>query len=158
MSWFRPRRVVRRRDGQYELRLSADERGLLKSVAMQLLERMVDGDGTDPALARLRPPAYAHDPDREAEYRSQVGDDLDARRRKQIATLLDASEATRLSEEQLYGTMTALNDLRLVVGTLLDVSEETTPGDFEKDSQEEAFFALYGWLSVLQEDVVSALS
>ena len=51
----------------------------------------------------------------------------------------------------------ALESLRLVLGTQLDVTEESY-GPLDLDDPEAARLALYHWLSWLQEEVVQALS
>ncbi len=107
-------------------------------------------------LRRLFPPAYANDPERDAEYRSMVGDDLLARRLEAVDVVESTIDATRLSEEQLNGWMAAVNDLRLVLGTRLDVGEDDEPVD--PDHPEAAFYGAYYWLGWLLSEVVDALS
>ena len=62
----------------------------------------------------------------------------------------DAHE-TVISADRLYAWMTALGQLRLVIGTRIGVTEDTEPDDSPE-------FALYGYLSYLQEQVVEAMS
>ena len=52
--------------------------------------------------------------------------------------------------------MTALNDLRLVLGTRLDVSEDTV--EVEPDDDDAPAYAVYGYLSYLLGEVVDALA
>ena len=53
--------------------------------------------------------------------------------------------------------MTALGQLRLVIGTRIGVTEDMRPDEFD-DPIRGAAFALYGYLSWLQEQAVEALS
>ena len=150
-------RPVIQRDpsGEIRLRLSRDERRLLSSLPSELRALL----GTDdPALRRLRPPAYPDDPARDAEYRELVGEDLDRQRRNALAVLEATADADTLDEEQATAWLAALNDLRLVLGTRLDVTEELyETGIPERDPRAPAF-AVYLYLGWLEEQLVSALA
>jgi hypothetical protein len=54
--------------------------------------------------------------------------------------------------------MGALNDLRLVLGTRLEVSEDMDEEPFAPDDPRASAFAVYRYLSELQWMVVEALS
>lgn len=149
-------RIRRRRDGDFDLRLPDDERELLRNVAPQL-RQLLDGDLADPALRRLFPTAYADDPERDREYHALVRDELADRRRAAVDTVVATIDETRVDEEQLLAWMGAINDLRLVLGTRLDVSEETEPVPDPEDP-EAPLLVLYGYLGYLLESIVEALS
>ena len=72
-------------------------------------------------MRRLFPTAYHDDPERDREYQQLVRDELLERRLAALATVEATAAADELDEEQLTGWLTALNDLRLVLGTRLDV-------------------------------------
>lgn len=118
---------------------------------------MLDGDLADPGLRRLFPTAYAEDPERDREYQQLVRDDLADRRRATVDIVLATLDETRLTEEQLLAWMGAVNDLRLVLGTRLDVSEESelVPAHDDPDAP---LLVLYGYLGFLLETIVEALS
>ncbi len=80
----------------------------------------------DPSLRRLFPPAYIDDPEGEAEYRRLMGDDLLQGRQAALDTMAATVDATELDEGQIT-VLSCLNDLRLVLGTQLDVSEDEAP-------------------------------
>jgi Domain of unknown function (DUF2017) len=155
MARFGPK-IKRTRKGDFDVDIPKHERELLRSVVPQLRE-LLDGDLDDPALRRLFPTAYADDPERDREYQQLVRDDLADRRRASIDTMLGSIDAKRLDEEQLLGWMSAVNDLRLVLGTRLDVSEESdlTPDPRDPDGP---MLALYGYLGYLLETIVVAVS
>lgn len=155
MALFR-RRVEAKRDGSFLLRLSDDERRLLASLPAQLAS-VVEADPEDPWLQRLFPTAYPKDPEREEEWRLLMSVDLHDRRRAQLRTLAETSGAATLSAEELLTWSQALNDLRLYLGTRLDLSEETTEDDFG-DEDDRDLFNLYSWLGFIQEEVINALS
>jgi hypothetical protein len=147
------RRVRRTRAGSYQLRLPAEERDLLRALPGHMRE-MLESD--DPSLRRLFPPAYVDDPEREADYRSLMRGDLLDRRQAALATVEQTIDATVLDEEQLTGWLAALNDLRLVIGTRLEVSEDMEEPD--DDDPSAPAYALYHYLGWLQEQVVAALA
>ena len=148
-------RIKRNRAGRFDVRLPAEERELLRVVAPQL-RAILDGDLTQPELRRLFPTAYVDDPERDREYHALVRDDLADRRRAAIDTLLATADERELDEEQLVAWMGAVNDLRLVIGTRLDVSEEMelAPDPSDPDAP---LLAVYGYLGFLLEAIVAAL-
>jgi hypothetical protein len=147
--------IERTSEGDFMLRLSPEEREVLRSLPGQLTELL----GTDdPALRRLRPPAHPDHPDLEAEYRELVGGELDHLRRRALEVMASTIDAERLDEDQIAAWLTSLNDLRLVLGTRLDVTEELyEEGIPDRDPRAPAF-AIYLYLGWLEEQIVSALA
>ena len=154
----RNRIVRRRRNGEFELHLSDDERDLLRSLTGQLRQLLERDVAADPSLKRLFPVAYTDRPELDEEYQRLMHDDLLGHRLGSIATVEETIELDRLTEDQLLGWMGALNDLRLVLGTRLDVSEETDVIDPDPDDPDAAALAVYGWLGWLLEHVIDALN
>jgi hypothetical protein len=151
------RRVRRRSDGRYSLRLAAHERELLRSLPDDLLALL---DTDDPSLQRLFPPAYgsADDAALEAEYRQLMGSDLADRHRAALVVLRDTVDAEVLDEEQMVAWLAGLNELRLVLGTRLDVSEDedTIIDAIDPDDPRGMGLALYQYLGGLQQELVEA--
>jgi alkanesulfonate monooxygenase SsuD/methylene tetrahydromethanopterin reductase-like flavin-dependent oxidoreductase (luciferase family) len=148
-------RIRRRRRGGFELRLPGSERDLLRSLSRQLRELLAEGD---PSLARLFPPAYEDDDERDAEYRSMTRDDLVAGRLASLDVLEETADSEQLDEEQLGAWLHALNDLRLVLGTKLDVSEDLEEESARASGPDAESMALYSYLGWLVEQAVEALS
>jgi hypothetical protein len=148
--------VRRTRRGNFEIRLQREEREVLAQVAPQLRE-LLDGDLADPSIRRLFPTAYHQDPGRDEEYQRLVRDDLADRRRRAVDLFVETLERTRLEEAELLAWMGAVNDLRLVLGTRLDVSEDEDPVPDPSDP-DAPLRALYGWLGYLLESIVQALA
>lgn len=146
--------IERSRDGTYRVRLRGEERALLEALPGQLDDAFDGGD--DPSLRRLFPPAY-DEREEDDEYRRLVGDGLLEGKRAALRALADTSRADRLDEAQLTAWLGALESLRLVLGTQLDVTEESY-GFFAPDTPDAPRLALYHWLSWLQEEVVQALA
>jgi hypothetical protein len=140
--------IKRTRTGRFQIRLSDEDREMLRILHDQL-DQLLDED--DASLRRLFPPAYNEDPEFDAEYQRLMREDLVDRRRAALATMVRTLDSSELSEEELTGWLGALNDFRLVLGTQLDVTED----DLFIDTPEHA---LYHYLGYLEESVVSALA
>jgi hypothetical protein len=154
MAFLRRRRIDRAATGRYTVRLPAAERELLTDLVEQLREVLLSStDG--PNVRRLFPTAYHDDPDRDREYQQLVRDELLERRLASLAVVEETAQARELDEAGLTGWLTALNDLRLVLGTRLDVSEddlEVDPDDPNAPAQ-----AVYHYLGMLLGEAVDAL-
>lgn len=149
------RRISRTRRGTYAVRLPVPERQLLANLVDQLRE-LLELTTDDPSVRRLFPTAYHEDAERDREYQQLVRDELLERRLAALATVEASADADELDEGQLASWLTALNDLRLVLGTRLDVSEDQDAID--EDDPNAPAMAVYGYLSVLLNDVVDALA
>ncbi len=149
------RAVRRNRKGQYEIRLPDSERTLLRSLGPQMRELL---SSDDPVLDRLFPVAYPDDEDRETEYRLLVRDELRSSHEAALVALEESADAERLDEEQLLAWMRAINEVRLVLGTRLDVTEEGDERPTNADDPRISAFAVYDYLTWLQGTIVEALS
>lgn len=143
--------------GDVKLRITKEEREVLRGLPGQL-RQLMDDDPDDPAVRRLFPPAYRERPDHEHEYRRLMGEDLRERRLAALAAMEETVDADVLTPEQASGWLRALNDLRLVLGTRLDVKDDTFSNDIAEDDPRAPALALYGYLSVLEEELVEALA
>ncbi len=152
----RPQLLERGADGRYALHLGEGKRRLLASLADQL-ESLLTEDPADPGLRRLFPPAHAEDPRLQAEWEAMLGDDLRSARRAQLDVLRSTATRTDLDEAEVTAWMQAVNALRLVVGTRLDVSEDDL-GPPDRDHPEAPAYALYDFLGWLLERTVASLS
>ncbi len=155
MGIFRRRRVSRTRGGTYEVHIPEPERTLLRNLADQLRELLAETTD-DPSVRRLFPTAYHDDPERDREYQQLVRDELLERRLTALATVEATLDTDELTEEQLGAWLSSLNDLRLVLGTRLDVGEELL--DVEADDPDAPAYAVYEYLGFLLSEVVDALT
>lgn len=118
----------------------------------------------DPALARILPDAYADDEEASNEFRRFHERDL--RRAKvanaemAMATLARAGDKLVISRPEAQAWAGALNDLRLVLGTRLGVTEDI---DWDAirvsadDDEAALHLQVYDWLTYLQEGLIQAL-
>ncbi|MER5552816.1 DUF2017 domain-containing protein [Streptomyces sp. NPDC002793] len=131
---------------------------------------------SDPALARLFPEAYGNE-DKElreasAEFRRFTENDLRTRKREDalavvrtldaLSPVADSGAVLRLAPEECRNWLGTLNDLRLTIGTRLEVSDEDegTDGSLyrlpDSDPRKPMVMA-YLWLGALQETLVETL-
>ncbi len=148
-------RIRRRRRGGFELSFPEAERRVLRGLPGQLRELL---EANDPSTARLFPPAYEGDPERQAEYEGLVREDLMAQRLGGLAVVEETIEAERVNEEQLLAWLGALNDLRLVLGAQLGIRVETDGEDMAEDDPRAPVFGLYHYLGWLESQAVDALA
>lgn len=147
-------RVRPTRRGDFQIRLPRGERDVLRALPDQLRLLL---DEEDASLRRMFPPAYQDDPEANAEYERLVHNDLRRRHLQALEVLEGTIDAERLDVEQMQAWLAALNDMRLVLGTKLDVSEDLDPDSVPDDDPEAHAHALYYYLGWLQEQVVEAL-
>ncbi len=154
------RRISRSRRGGYDLRLPPGERALLAALPGQLghlLGEMARDGGAPPeALRRLFPVAYVRDELAEATYEAIMRRELLEHHQEALEVLARTSTAEHLDEDQAASWLAAVNDLRLVLGTSLGVTEEAAP----PDESDPAFsdWVYYSYLSYLQGELIDALS
>ncbi len=110
----------------------------------------------DPAVARLSPTAYVDDPLRDIAYDERRAETLEQGRFEAIETVLRTADAERLTDEEADAWMRTCNDVRLVLGTRLAVTEESTPEDFGSDPVTSGTFEHYALLSELVQLLVEA--
>ncbi len=154
-----PRHLIKRTRRGYELRLGPDEREVLRGLPAQLRQLLEEeSPSSDAAMARLYPPAYPDDPLRNLEFEMVAGDELTKQRLAAIETMERSLESERLTEDELTAWIGVVNDLRLVLGTRLEITEETREQDFPQDDPRRSAFTLYAYLTYLVDEGVGALS
>lgn len=120
------------------------------------------GPPDDPALERLLPDAYpGDDPDASREFRRYTEGDLRAGKRADAAvvraTLPSDGGKVVLTRDQADAWLSCLNDLRLVLGTRLQVTQETDVAELAEHDPRLQALQVYGWLGWLQESLLGTL-
>ncbi len=112
----------------------------------------------DPALARLFPDGYSDDEHASADFRRFTEQDLRSHKLGALTTvngtLSHWDGKADLTQDQAQDWLKALNDLRLVLGTRLEITDESGT-DFEADEPE---IHLYNYLTYLQGTLIDALT
>jgi hypothetical protein len=153
----------RARGGDVVARLDRAEAGIL-GLLLDQLEQLFAADaedrGDDPVLARLLPEGHRGDPELAADYRELTEASLRGGKADDLATvratLPDGGGEVRLDADQAGAWLRSTNDLRLALGTLLDISEDTEPPE-ELTGEQDQQLAVYYWLTALQGSLVDAL-
>ena len=151
----RRRAVEPRNDGSFSIVLDRGERALLASLPDELRQLLATDD---PALERLFPPAYPNDPELDTEFRALTRPDLVSSKTDALAIMEATIGAKRVSEDELIAWLAVLNDLRLVLGTRLDVTEDLYENGLPDDDPRLPALGLYFFLGALEEEVVEALA
>jgi len=145
--------------GGYDLRLPSEERQLLRALPVRLKEalgQVETGGGEVPeSVRRLFPPAYLQDEEAERAYREMAIGELVEHHLEALTVLTRTADATRLTDEEADAWLTALNDLRLSIGTALGVTEEHV--DVEPDDPTYSDWICYQYLSYLQSEAIEAM-
>ncbi len=156
-------RVERIADGRIAVRLAPREREILAALAGELARETAgdvapeSGPG-DPGLARLAPDAVPGDAAASAAFRELTGADLDADRQARFAVLAETIDAVYLDEPHASAWLGAVNDLRLVRGTRLGVTEETGRRPLDESDPSAGETIVFLWLGWLEEQLVEALA
>jgi Domain of unknown function (DUF2017) len=160
--------------GTFDAQEAAVLRGLLDEVRQMLSKRSADspadelavltgmrtGPSTlpnDRVLARLLPDFTTEDADLAAGLRSLHEPELIEAKDRAAAEVLAALPAhggrVELTPQESDVWLAALNDVRLALGTALDVSEDM-PDEIDPDDARAAHLGIYHWLTFVQDGLV----
>ena len=167
--------------GRVVLRVDDVERGLLMSVARQVMDLVqpaevtpdqdplaaqlgwVDGDvgiSDDPAVARLLPDAY-DDPDDARDFRRFTENDLRQSKMQHALTVVEEIERSgeKVSVTSTDSWLRLLNDARIAIGTRIQISENNHEelAGLPDDDPRSGLFHVYDWLTFLQESLVRCM-
>jgi hypothetical protein len=113
----------------------------------------------DPVLARLLPDFATDDAQLSGALRSLHEPELiaakDGAATVVLETLPPAGGRVELSPEQADAWLSALNDVRLALGTALDVTEEM-PDELPADDPRAGHLSVYHWLTYVQDGLVQS--
>jgi hypothetical protein len=150
------------RSGQrFVVNLDRDEREVVARLLGQLRELLTTSPPADDRTRRLFPAAYHTPADRELdeEYQRLMRDELLTSRlagRDVVAPALGQRPGKAISAEEMMALLQALNSLRLVLGTLLDISEDDDIEAVGDDHPLAAEYHLYEYLNWLLDWAVRA--
>ena len=154
----------RRRGDELVARLEPAEArivALLLDQLEQLLTAQIEDVAGDPVITRLLPAGHRGDPEIAADYREMTESALRSGKADDLATVRASlppdGGTVRLDPEQATAWLRTSNDLRLALGTRLDIQEDTEPPE-DLASEEGQQLAVYYWLTGLQGSLVDALA
>jgi hypothetical protein len=120
------------------------------------LRARLQADTNDPALQRLFPTAYNQDDRLDEEYQRLMRSELLESRLATFDTVERTLDRETATADELHQWLQAINALRLVLGTMLDVSEEPKPLD--PDDPDFAERQLYDVLTYVLYAILEALN
>jgi len=150
---FRNRRITRTKSGTIRVNLPESEIDLLRHLLPQLRELLTQG--SDERVRRLFPTAYVDDVEAQAEFDRLMRDDLVASRLAAITAVEESLGTEEITDDQLEAWMSSVNSVRLVLGTMLDASEELDLDKVAEDDPDIEGYVLYGYLGYLLDEMVT---
>ena len=151
---------VRAQEGGAEMLLDEAEAALVRQLTREMRMLLHSDAAEDPVTKRLFPDAY-EDADDSLAFRQLVEDELrsgklDALERVRSSLEGHGNVRVALDEGALSAWLTALTDMRLAIGTRLDVTEENALADVAADDPHAHAMAIYGWLGWVQESMLQS--
>jgi hypothetical protein len=140
--------------------LEGAEASVLRRLIAELREVIGAGEPRDPVRSRLFPEAYDDEEAADA-YRELVGPEL---HKDKVAALETVERAlgsgepvtARIAEDAVDEWLRVLADLRLALGTRLEVDEERMSADLDPDDPDGPALAILHWLGWLQGSLLEA--
>ncbi len=147
--------IQARPDGGFDVEVFDWQRQLLENLIEPLRDLLLEG--SSPVLRRLYPTAYPADAKANEAFDDLVHDQLLEQKLAALETVEESMSNETLSEEQLLQWMSAINSIRLVLGTRLDISEEDDLGAIADDDPDRALWLSYDLLSQMLGVILGAL-
>jgi hypothetical protein len=163
--------MFRRKGDHCKAKFSAEETQVLRQVATEVVALLTDGfDREDPVVERLFPDVYPEDVAATADFREFTDGELKTAKIDQAGAMLavlpaSGSAEVSLDDESAEAWLRALNDVRLALGTRLELDDDTDL-ELELDravladpmSTRAGQLSLYAYLGYLQESLLTALT
>ena len=118
-------------DGGWLLHFETEERELLIRLMGELRE-LLTGPEDNPLIVRLFPEAYPDDEEKEAEYQRLMREELVESRLAAIDSVtetLGPDGPALLSEGEIFSFLQSINAIRLVLGSMLGITDEESADD-----------------------------
>lgn len=154
------------RNGTYLLCIDTEDRRSLLRLLDELRDTLLDdnevNDTTTDKFRRLFPTAYHNDPELDVEYQRLMKGELLTSRLDSLSSARAALERTPdddtiiLTPDELDVLTRSINNLRLVLGTMLDVQESDDSNDIPNDDPARLHYHLYSYLGWLLDWAVTA--
>lgn len=126
----------------------------LRQSVLALADQLDDElEGDHPVFQRLFPTAYPDDPEKDAGYQILARGELIETRHSAIDSVRASADADEIDGETLDAWMRVVNDLRLVLGTHMDLSEDHR---WKPRPDDESYYAMYEAFSLLLQSIVEA--
>ncbi len=108
-------------------------------------------------MSRLFPPAYPDDPLQNLEFETNLGATPRSGKLEALDVVERTANASTLTEDELLAWIGAVNDLRLVLGTRIEITEEATDEDFPEGDPRHDSYRAYLFLGYLLQEMLEAV-
>ncbi len=140
-------------DDGLAINVGSEEQAFLTNVVGELRDLVMSE--SDPSLRRLNPPARPDDEDAEVGYRALVDNALLEGRLSAIETVEQGLQSSQVKPDHYGAWMQTINNLRLVIGEHLDITNARTPpleteGDIER-------WSIYEYLGYVLQSLIEAI-
>jgi hypothetical protein len=153
-------RLVTRSGSGFTLHIGKDERALVSRLLEELRAMQSDPAAAE-ATVRLFPVVHPNDPREEEEWQRLMREELVHSRDEGIDMVVEVlarpGRKVAISEDEMLAFVRAVNSVRLVLGTILEVTEDDDL-DASPELVESPEYQLYGYLSYVLDACVRALS
>jgi hypothetical protein len=163
--------MFRRVGDRFTARFSPEEVKVLRQVASEVIALLTEGfDRDDPVVERLFPDIYPDDAEATADLRKYTDGDLKTGKIDQAGAILAALPSSgggevSLDAESAEAWLRGLTDVRLAIGTRLDIRDDT----ILEDELDEAVFhdptsarvgqlSLFAYVGLLLESLLEAMT
>ena len=163
MSALRP--PIRARKGRFVIDLGEEESALVLRLLRELRAMLTDDAPNEEVrvlTARLFPVVHPDDEEAEEEYQRLMREELVRSRLGAFHVIESAlggvASRVEVDEAGLTAFMQSVNSVRLVLGTMLGVTDDPDAEEVAPGFSNSPEYALYGYLSYLLEHAVRAAS
>jgi hypothetical protein len=158
------RKPVRRSGDHFVIALGEDESAMVRRLLAELSALLTDPEPESDAralLARLFPIVHPDDEQEQAEYERLMRDELVQSKLAAIARVdevLSGADGGAVDEAGMTAFMQSVNSVRLVLGTMLGVTDDPDIDEVADGVEDSPEYHLYAYLSWLLEHTVRTLS
>ena len=143
------------------LKFNAHEAAILRYLTEQMRSLLRESNPDNPVHARLFPDAYENPKDA-ADYREIIGGDLSVAKLESLERVAEAlgsrgGARITLTPDDADAWIRALTDMRLAIGTRLDVTAETMDEEPDPDDPRFEPLQIMHWLGWLQESILDRM-
>ncbi len=146
-----------RADGRFDLVVKTVHREAVDALLGEL-DALLVSDPANPALRRLRPPAYLDDPERDAGYQLLAGAELADSHRAALTAVRQSLSSNVLTEDEVWTWLRSLNSLRIVLATSLGIDDDEHVGPSDPNHPDAAMWEALRFATYLQACAVDALA
>lgn len=148
-----PIREISRVEGnRFQIDLPSQVRQILSDMEEMALAHVA---AESPVAKRIFPSAYRNSPEMEMDFQKMTREALGEHHRSNLETFKNSLYNSEITFDEALAWVGALNSMRLILGTALDVQEDQDPPD-EEDPDYQGY-VIYDLLTYLQGAVIDAL-